>query len=120
MRSNLPQRLPPPGIGIPGVNTYDVNIDYVLPNQPVSRMSAVGRESRFVGDFVEPHLRRDNAGSDPGAFLPKVQKDGSHSTMAASVQERVGQGEGWYWISDTLRNVFSFLFAEEPGDNIVY
>ena len=62
-----------------------------------------------IGSETEP-------GVGPATFNPQVTNSGHRNTMRGAANEHK-EVHGWSWhnVSDTVRNLFSFMLPEEVG-----
>ena len=119
IRSHSPQRMPTWNARIPGVGQYDPKLHGI--GDPASQfsgnISALGREARYPGDQAQSNIGSETEpGVGPATFNPQVTNSGHRNTMRGAANEHK-EVHGWSWhnVSDTVRNLFSFMLPEEVG-----
>ena len=122
IRSHSPQRLPTRGTDIPGVGAYDPPTTLTMGSTTTTshfsgKMSEMGRESRYAGDYAQAHIGSETeSGVGPGTFYPQLTNTGHRNTMEGVAREhKEVHGWGWHIVSDSVRNVFQFMLPEEVG-----
>jgi hypothetical protein len=110
---------------LPGPSDYHPSDSLTQPsdvsgNHPISK---TGRTSRYSGDFfIEPGRAENGPGVGPATYDPKMLKDGHHTTIAELIESNLSRGgeSGASFLSDTVRNVFTWFIPDELGATVRY